>query len=399
MLRGKKILLGITGSIAAYKGALIIRSLISEGAEVKVVMSPSAGEFISALTLSTLSKNPVYTDFIKNDQGEWNNHVALGLWADLMLIAPATANTLAKMSHGIADNLLLAVYLSARCPVYFAPAMDLDMYVHPATKNNLEKLKSYGHVMIPSEHGELASGLIGTGRMAEPETIINHLKAHFNAKKSLSGKKALVTAGPTYEKIDPVRFIGNYSSGKMGYSIVTALQERGCEVTLITGPTSIPVPEVHKVIRVTSAHEMYHACLNEYHGKDMLILAAAVADFTPTETAPEKIKKKETEMVLHLQQTTDIARELGIKKGNNQLLIGFALETQHEEENARKKLLSKNFDMIVLNSLKDSGAGFQHDTNKITIFDKEGNTTKFKLKSKSEVALDIIKAIESKMDV
>ena len=394
MLRGKKILIGITGSIAAYKSALLIRGLIVSGAEVRVLMTPSARDFISPLTISTLSKNPVYSDFVRNERGEWTNHVELGLWADVMIVAPATANTIAKMSAGICDNLLLASYLSARRSVFIAPAMDLDMYRHPSTIKNLETLKDHGNLIIPPEHGELASGLTGTGRMAEPEAIIKYLSEYFRKTNSGKEKKALVTAGPTYEKIDPVRFIGNYSTGKMGYALANDLLNRGYEVTLITGPTALDRPDVQHIIEVTSAEDMLKACMSVCSEQDLIIMAAAVADYAPVQPKNQKIKKGNDPLTLELKNTVDIARELGKKKSDQQILVGFALETDNEQKNAVNKLNSKNLDMIVLNSLNDEGAGFGHETNKITIFDKNGRIEKFPLLKKSEIASGIVDYIE-----
>jgi phosphopantothenoylcysteine decarboxylase/phosphopantothenate--cysteine ligase len=394
MLAGKKILLGVSGSIAAYKSALLIRLLIKAEAEVKVIMTPSAHDFVTPLTLSTLSRNPVLTDFIKDATGTWNNHVELGLWADVMIIAPASANTLAKMASGTCDNLLLAVYLSARCPVFYAPAMDLDMLQHPATKANLEKLLGWGNRQINPGYGELASGLIGNGRMAEPEEIVTQLNNYFADSSVLAGKKALVTAGPTHEALDPVRFIGNNSSGKMGYAIAEQLASKGAEVILVSGPTNLVVhhPGI-KIISVTSAEEMYHACLAHYANTDLTVLSAAVADYRPEKRANQKIKKSENTLTLELVKTRDIAAELGKLKKKGQFTVGFALETEHEKSNAEKKLASKNFDLIVLNSLNDNGAGFGHDTNKITLIDKRKKAKKFTLKSKKEVAADIVNAI------
>jgi phosphopantothenoylcysteine decarboxylase/phosphopantothenate--cysteine ligase len=393
VLRKKKILLGVCGSIAAYKAAFLVRILIKEEAEVKVIMTASASEFISRLTLSTLSKNPVPSDFIKDDTGEWNNHVELGLWADIMIIAPASANTIAKLAYGLCDNLLSAVYLSAKCPVYIAPAMDLDMYKHKTTKNNIQKLRSYGNRIIEGEFGELASGLTGSGRMAEPETIVNILQSHFNISEKLKGKKVLITAGPTYEQIDPVRYIGNFSSGKMGYELAEAFAAMGAEVRLISGPTHLPSPGNIKLSRINSAHEMYEEVKKYSSESDITVLAAAVADYTPKLKADKKIKKKEDSFDLELIKTVDIAGELGKTKRKGQLIIGFALETDNEIENAKGKLIAKNLDLIVLNSLQDKGAGFANDTNKITILGKDNKIINFELKSKKEVASDIIQTI------
>lgn len=394
MLQGKKILLGVCGSIAAYKSALLTRQLIKEGAEVKVIMTTSATDFITPLTLSTLSRHPVYIDFVKNNTGEWNNHVELGLWADLMVIAPASANTMAKMAQGLCDNLLLATYLSARCPVYIAPAMDLDMYQHPATVDNLARLKSYGNHIIDAEHGELASGLVGTGRMAEPENIMAAITQALGKKKALASKKVLITAGPTYEALDPVRFIGNHSSGKMGYALADAMAAQGAEVTLVSGPSNATLANAGiKLIKVTSAQEMHDACIGYFPTTDITILAAAVADYKPAQLAPQKIKKKSESLSLELVKTQDIAAALGKLKKNGQFTIGFALETENEFENAKQKIKAKNFDMIVLNSLNDQGAGFGHDTNKISIIDKQNNVRDFELKNKKDVAQDIVNTI------
>jgi phosphopantothenoylcysteine decarboxylase/phosphopantothenate--cysteine ligase len=396
MMAGKKILLGVSGSIAAYKSALLVRLLVKEGAEVKVIMTPSAHDFITPLTLSTLSKNPVLTHFVKDATGTWNNHVDLGLWADAMIIAPASANTIAKMASGICDNLLLAVYLSARCPVFFAPAMDLDMLQHPSTKNNIDQLIRWGNHQISPGHGELASGLVGTGRMAEPEEIIARLNNFFFEATPLKGKKVLVTAGPTHEALDPVRFIGNNSSGKMGYAIAEALANQGAEVILVSGPTHLQInhPGI-KIIRVTSAEEMYQACVSVYSGMHITVLSAAVADYRPAQRASQKIKKSDDQLTLPLVKTRDIAVELGKLKKEGQYNVGFALETEQERSNAEKKIAAKNFDLIVLNSLNDEGAGFGHDTNKVTLIGKDHTTTEFSLKSKKEVAADIVNAIIS----
>lgn len=394
MLKGKKILLGVSGSIAAYKAALLTRLLVKEEAEVKVIMTASATDFITPLTLSTLSRNPVYINFVKNESGEWNNHVELGLWADLIVIAPASANTLAKMANGICDNLLLATYLSARCPVFFAPAMDVDMLQHPSTQFNLGKIQSFGNLLIDPAFGELASGLVGHGRMAEPEEIVHHLNKYMATAGTLKGKKALVTAGPTHEAIDPVRFIGNNSSGKMGYAIAEELAGKGAEVNLISGPTDLRA--VHPgiaITKVTSAEEMYQACATRFPASDIAVLSAAVADYRPSHRADQKIKKTDSPLHIELTKTTDIAAELGKLKKTGQFIVGFALETENERTNAEKKLVSKNFDLIVLNSLNDTGAGFGHDTNKITLIDRQHRVKEFKLKSKKEVASDIVNAI------
>jgi phosphopantothenoylcysteine decarboxylase / phosphopantothenate---cysteine ligase len=394
MLTGKKILLGVTGSIAAYKSALLTRLLVKAGAEVRVVMTPSAHDFITPLTLSTLSKNPALTTFVKDDSGQWNNHVDLGLWADAMIIAPASANTIAKLANGLCDNLLLAVYLSARCPVFLAPAMDLDMLQHPATKKNIETLKSFGNVLIDPEFGELASGLTGTGRMAEPENIIRFLGEKLALKKKLTGKSVLVTAGPTFEALDPVRFIGNHSSGKMGFAIAEALANEGASVQLVSGPTSQQTSHPNIILKkVTSADEMYAVCGEIFPGTDIAVLAAAVADYKPVVKSTQKIKKSGENMTIELTKTPDIAASLGKLKHNGQIIVGFALETENEEANALKKLESKNFDMIVLNSLNDKGAGFGHDTNKISIINKKREATSFEMKDKKAVAGDIVSAI------
>jgi len=392
MLQGKKILLGITGSIAAYKSIYLVRLLIKAGAEVKVIITPSAKDFVSPLTLSTLSRNPVLVDLF--DEQSWSNHVMLGRWADLMLIAPLSCNTLAKMANGHCDNLLLAVYLSATCPVVVAPAMDEDMWHHPATKQNLTKLDTFGNKIIPVEKGDLASGLHGDGRMAEPESILDYIDKHFFCEGPLKNKKAIVTAGPTYEPIDPVRFIGNRSSGKMGLAIAKELKSRGADVTLITGPVldSFSSNGI-RVVNVDTAEEMYEATGKAFEKADLAIMSAAVADYTPVKTASQKIKKKEDTLQLELKKTKDILKNLGEKKKKGQVLIGFALETNDEVENAREKLQKKNADMIVMNSLNDAGAGFGYDTNKITIFDKSGEEIAFDTKSKTEVAKDIVDTI------
>ncbi|WP_435415901.1 bifunctional phosphopantothenoylcysteine decarboxylase/phosphopantothenate--cysteine ligase CoaBC [Polaribacter aestuariivivens] len=395
VLSGKKILLGISGGIAAYKTASLVRLFIKLDAEVKVVMTSASKDFITPLTLSTLSKNPVHSTFYnKEDENElWNNHVDLGLWADYMLIAPATANTLSKMANGTCDNLLLATYLSAKCPVYFAPAMDLDMYKHPSTKQSLEKLKDFGNIIIPATSGELASGLIGEGRMAEPEDIVSFIQSDIESKLPLKGKKLLLTAGPTYEAIDPVRFIGNHSSGKMGFAIAKAAANLGAEVFLISGPSNQHIKHslVHR-INVVSAEEMYKASHKYFGEVDIAILSAAVADYKPKNIATQKIKKKDSSLEIQLTPTKDILASLGaIKK--HQFLVGFALETNNELENAKLKLTKKNLDAIVLNSLQDKGAGFATDTNKITIIDKGLNEKSFELKSKTVVAEDIMNEI------
>ena len=391
MLEGKKILLGVTGSIAAYKVAILVRLLIKAGAEVKVILTPAAKEFVSPLTLSTLSRNPVLIDLVNDDT--WQNHVSLGRWADIMLLAPLSCNTLSKMASGTCDNLLMAVYLSATCKVAVAPAMDEDMWLHPATKRNLQIINNFGNIVLPVDSGELASGLIGEGRMMEPAVITDWLKNYFSTGMPLSGKKVLVTAGPTYEPIDPVRFIGNHSSGKMGLAIALELEKRGAEVTLIVGPTSLDIPYYIKTIKVQTAAEMFDVCVDLFPHVDIAVMSAAVADFTPVISAHEKIKKSDADLSIAFTKTKDILKYLGENKKLNQLLIGFALETSDEENYAKKKLLEKNADLIVLNSLKDEGAGFGYDTNKITIFDKLGNTHYFDKKSKKEVAVDIVNSI------
>ncbi len=395
MLSGKKILIGVTGSIAAYKAANLVRLFVKSGAEVKVVMTPSASEFISALTLATLSKNPVISSFTDGEKGEWNNHVELGLWADVYLVAPVTANSLSKMANGISDTLLVATYLSARSTVFIAPAMDLDMYQHSSTQKNLKILQQEQHVhVIEAEFGELASGLTGTGRMAEPETIYNVIDDFFNKDLPLSGKKVLVTAGPTHERIDPVRFIGNHSSGKMGVALAKRLQSNGAEVELILGPVakSFDLSGIN-VTQVVSADEMYEKAMMLFGTTDVAVLAAAVADYKPTNVSDKKIKKTDSGLDIQLTMTPDIARSLGKVKRDDQCIVGFALETDNEIENATSKLKSKNFDMVVLNSLRDTGAGFGHDSNKVTIIRKDNKITEFELKSKEEVAKDIVDAI------
>ena len=391
MLKGKKILMGITGSIAAYKVPLLVRQLVKAGAEVKIVMTTAALEFVSPLTLSTLSKNEVLTDLSENNS--WANHVMLGRWADVMLIAPLSCNTLAKLSTGICDNLLVAVYFSATCPVVVAPAMDEDMWNHPATKANLKKVQSYNNQVLPVGSGELASGLIGEGRMAEPETIFEWIDKYLTNGNELKGKKVLVTAGPTYEKLDPVRFIGNHSSGKMGLAIAEELTRRGADVLLILGPGSLEVPTNIQLIRVQSAEEMFNECIAVFPNMEIAVMSAAVADYTPSKVADEKIKKTDGTLTLELNKTKDILKHLGTIKKRNQFLVGFALETNNEVAYAQKKLKEKNADMIVLNSLNDKGAGFGYDTNKITIFDKEGKIYPFETKSKREVAVDIVNTI------
>jgi phosphopantothenoylcysteine decarboxylase/phosphopantothenate--cysteine ligase len=394
MLKNKKILIGITGSIAAYKSALLVRLLIKEGVDVKVIMTPSATEFISPLTLSTLSKNPVLTSFTNGNQAEWNNHVALGLWADAFIIAPASANTIAKMSCGICDNILLATYLSARCAVYFAPAMDLDMYTHKSTIENICRLNAIGNKIINPGKGELASGLVGEGRMAEPEEIVSFLKNEFSKKLRFEGKQVLITAGPTYEAIDPVRFIGNHSTGKMGFTIAEAFANEGAQVTLICGPNELQTNNKNiNRIDIISAEELFEVAIKVFKKNDIAILAAAVADYKPVKVATQKIKKNTATKSIDLIPTKDTLAELGKLKTPKQILVGFALETENELKNAILKIKNKNLDLIVLNSLNDAGAGFKTNTNKITIIDKYNNSSNFELKNKSEVALDVLNAI------
>ncbi|MGB7785763.1 MAG: bifunctional phosphopantothenoylcysteine decarboxylase/phosphopantothenate--cysteine ligase CoaBC [Salinimicrobium sp.] len=395
VLSGKKILLGVTAGIAAYKTAFLVRLFIKAGAQVKVVMTPASKEFVTPLTLSTLSKNEVFSSFTREEDENnlWNNHVELGLWADLMLIAPATANTLSKMATGNSDNFLLATYLSAKCPVYFAPAMDLDMYKHPSTKTSIDTLISFGNVFIPPTSGELASGLTGEGRMAEPEDIVSFIEAHVAEGLPLRNKKILITAGPTYEAIDPVRFIGNHSSGKMGFELAAAARRAGAEVVLISGPTHLENPDAGiNLIRVQSAQQMYDAAMQHFPDVDVAIAAAAVSDYRPKTVADQKIKKASESLTLELERNPDILASMGSKK-RQQLLVGFALETENEEENALGKLERKNLDFIVLNSLNDSGAGFKTETNKIRILFKNGEKKEFGLKSKKEVAEDILNEI------
>lgn len=397
-LKGKHIVLGITGSIAAYKAATLLRGLIKEGAEVQVVISPSGKEFITPLTLSALSNKPVISEFFGANDGTWNSHVDLGLWADLMLIAPATASTMGKMVHGIADNMLITTYMSMKCQVMVAPAMDLDMFAHPSTKKNIDSLISYGNIIIEPDSGELASGLIGKGRMKEPEAILEEVISFFDSKKKLLNKNFLVTAGPTFEKIDPVRFIGNYSSGKMGYAIAEELANRGAKVYLVSGPVSLNT--IHRNIEkiaITSADEMYEQSINLFAKVDCAVMCAAVADYKPVIYSNEKVKREKANITIELQANRDIAAKLGELKNDKQLLVGFALETNNENANATKKLSNKNLDFIVLNSLNDSGAGFQTDTNKITIIDKYNKTFNFELKSKVMVAKDIVDHIICKM--
>lgn len=390
MMKGKKIVLGITGSIAAYKAAVLARALIKKGAEVQIVITPAGKEFITPLTLSTITSKPVISEFFARRDGTWHSHVDLGLWADAMLIAPATAATIGKMANGIADNMLITTYLSMKAPVFVAPAMDLDMFAHPSTQKNLDTLRSYGNIIIEPGEGELASHLVGKGRMEEPENIVAVLEDFFAKRSDLAGKKVMITAGPTYEKIDPVRFIGNYSSGKMGYALAECCAERGAEVTLISGPVSITAKHPNiRTISVESAEEMYQAATSEFASSDAAILCAAVADFTPETKAEQKIKREKDDLIIKLKPTQDIAAALGKLKKDNQVMVGFALETNDEVEHAKGKLERKNLDFIVLNSLNDKGAGFRHDTNKITIIDKE-NVIEFPLKNKKEVATDII---------
>jgi len=400
MFEGKKIILGITGSIAAYKAALLARLLVKSGAEVKVVMTSSALDFITPLTMSTLTGNQVHHQFSKPDEGTWTNHVELGLWADLMLIAPVSANTISKLANGTCDNLLLAVYLSARCPVFLAPAMDLDMLAHDGTQQNLNLLQSRGNRIIEPETGLLASGLSGKGRMAEPEHIFAKISEYFETANRLKGKKVLITAGPTYEPIDPVRFIGNHSTGKMGYALAEVFANRGAEVHLISGPVNIKTknPTI-RVTEVNTADEMNAVCLNEFSDKNLILLAAAVADYKPENIATEKIKKTDDNLTLKLVRTPDIAAGLGQLKKVGQILAGFALETEDEVSHAIHKLKRKNFDFIVLNSLKDAGAGFGYDTNKIKIIDKEGKIFPYELKEKYDVATDIARYIEANFNV
>lgn len=395
VLNGKKILLGISGGIAAYKTASLVRLFIKAGAHVQVIMTPASKDFVTPLTLSTLSKNPVHSSFYNQDEEneKWNNHVDLALWADLMVIAPATANTLSKMANGTCDNLLLAVYLSAKCPVYFAPAMDLDMYKHPSSLASFNSLQQYGNIIIPAESGELASGLSGEGRMAEPENIIAFLEADLESKLPLKGKKILITAGPTYEAIDPVRFIGNHSSGKMGFDIALSAANLGASVILVSGPTNCKVTNsLIEVIPVVSAQEMYDVCHHYYADVDVAIAAAAVADYKPKIVSAQKIKKAADEFTIELEKTKDILASLGANK-KNQFLIGFALETENEIENAKIKIQKKNLDLIVLNSLQDEGAGFGIDTNKVTFIDKEFHVEEMELKSKKAVADDILNKV------
>ena len=395
MMKGKKIVLGITGSIAAYKAAVLTRLLIKKGAEVQIVITPAGKEFITPITLSALTSKPVISEFFSQRDGTWHSHVDLGLWADAMLIAPATASTIGKMAHGIADNMLITTYLSMKAPVFVAPAMDLDMFAHPATQHNLDILRSYSNHIIEPTAGELASHLVGKGRMEEPENIVAALESFFQKNSSMAGKKILITAGPTYEKIDPVRFIGNYSSGKMGYALAEECAARGAEVTLVSGPVNLSVnhPNINR-IDVESAEQMYNACMSHYPTSDAGILCAAVADFTPECVADKKIKREKDDLTLNLKPTHDIAAALGKIKTGSQRLVGFALETNDETAHAQDKLKRKNFDFIVLNSLNDKGAGFRCDTNKITIIDSS-KAEEYPLKTKKEVAADIIDKLDS----
>lgn len=395
MMKGKKIVLGITGSIAAYKAAVLTRLLIKKGAEVQIVITPAGKEFITPITLSALTCKPVISEFFSQRDGTWHSHVDLGLWADAMLIAPATASTIGKMAHGIADNMLITTYLSMKAPVFVAPAMDLDMFAHPATQHNLDILRSYGNHIIEPTAGELASHLVGKGRMKEPENIVAALESFFQKNSSMAGKKILITAGPTYEKIDPVRFIGNYSSGKMGYALAEECAARGAEVTLVSGPVNLSVNHSNiNRIDVESAEQMYNACMSHYPTSDAGILCAAVADFTPECVADKKIKREKDDLTLNLKPTHDIAAALGKIKTDSQRLVGFALETNDETAHAQDKLKRKNFDFIVLNSLNDKGAGFRCDTNKITIIDSS-KAEEYPLKTKKEVAADIIDKLDS----
>jgi phosphopantothenoylcysteine decarboxylase/phosphopantothenate--cysteine ligase len=396
MLQEKKIILGITGSIAAYKAATLTRLLLKEGAQVQIIMTEDAQEFITPLTLSTLSKKPALSNFTKNDAGEWNNHVELGLWADLILIAPASANTIAKCANGICDNLLLATYLSAKCPVAFAPAMDLDMYQHPTTKENLNKLESFGNTILHADSGELASGLEGQGRMQEPEALVKEVEKLLSIKKNFKEKKVIITAGPTQEAIDPVRFIGNHSSGKMGYALASVFAKAGADVILISGPSALlPPKDITHFEKVHSAQEMFEKAEKHYKDADITIFAAAVADYRPKTVAKEKIKKQASNMTIEMEKTIDIAKTLGTRKQKTQLNIGFALETENEEANALKKLENKNFDLIVLNSLRDENAAFGHNTNKVKIYSKSGLLEESELLDKTEIASIILNQISN----
>jgi len=398
-MKGKNVLIGVSAGIAAYKIAHLTRLFINSGANVQIIMTPMAKEFITPLTLATLSKRPVLVNFYNPENGDWNSHVDIGLWADAMIIAPATANTMAKMANGIADNLLLTTYLSAKCPVFFAPAMDLDMYNHTATQKNIKDLIERGNHCIDANFGELASGLVGKGRMAEPEEIYSVISLYFTSNLYFSGKKVMINAGPTYEAIDPVRFIGNYSSGKMGYAIAEAFKNLGATVKLISGPVNIDAPFGVELIKVKTAEEMYHACIGCFGESDIAVLSAAVSDYTPVKQFDKKVKREKGEINIELKPTRDIAQSIGEMKKNNQILIGFALETDNEIDNAFSKLKKKNLDFIVLNSLNDHGAGFNFDTNKVTIIDSNNNITKFELKSKKEIALDIIQLVRDKINI
>ncbi len=399
MLQGKKIILGITGSIAAYKAAYLTRALIKKGAEVQIVITPAGKEFITPVTLSTLTGKPVVSEFFSANDGTWHSHVDLGLWADLLLIAPATASTIGKMANGIADNMLITTYLSAKAPVFVAPAMDLDMYAHTTTQHNLEKLRSYGNHIIEPTTGELASHLEGKGRMEEPDRIVERIEAFFASRQSLKGRKIVITAGPTYEKIDPVRFISNYSSGKMGFSLARVCAERGARVVLVAGPVTLPTPCASiRRIDVETAEEMYRAAMAEYADADAAICCAAVADYAPAEYHETKMKRNADDLTIVLKPNKDIAAELGKIKRDGQRLVGFALETDHEAENAQAKMQRKNFDFIVLNSLRDSGAGFRGDTNKVTIWHRDGHSVEYPVKSKLEVAADIVDALTACLD-
>ena len=397
-LVGKKILVGVSGSIAAYKSALLVRLLIKAGAEVQVLMTQAATEFITPLTLATLSKNPVLSTFTSDAKtGQWNNHVELGLWADAFLIAPATAHTLARCAYGLCDDLLTAVYLSARCPVFFAPAMDLDMYRHGSTMHTMERLRSYGNFIVEAGYGELASGLVGEGRLAEPQELLEVLQRYFAHKSVAVGKRVLITAGPTQEALDPVRYISNHSTGKMGYSIARAFAQAGADVTLVSGPVGLNLPDPSvRLVKVRSAQQMLEASQEYFSASDLVIFAAAVADYAPAEVAAQKIKKQTGTLQLDLTKTPDIALTLGKQKRAHQLLVGFALETENELDNARRKLESKNLDFIVLNSLNDPGAGFAYDTNKITVIDRSGLIRYFELKQKEEAAQDILDIVIEK---
>ena len=395
-MKGKHIILGITGSIAAYKACTLIRLLIKAGAEVQVVITPAGKEFITPVTLSALTSKPVVSEFFAQRDGSWHSHVDLGLWADAMVVAPATASTIGKMANGIADNMLVTTYLSMKAPVFVAPAMDLDMFAHPTTQKNLQTLRSYGNIIIEPSEGELASKLVGKGRMEEPERIFDILAQHFSKGGALQGKTVMITAGPTYEKIDPVRFIGNYSSGKMGYALANECAERGAKVELISGPTHLSINHpLINITRVESAEEMYSCATERFADCDAAILSAAVADFTPDIKAESKIKREKGEQTLVLKPTHDIAAALGQMKSAKQKLVGFALETDNEQTNAQHKLEKKNLDFIVLNSLRDKGAGFNYDTNKVSIIGRDGETKTFPLKSKTEVAADIVDKLQS----